>query len=101
MLIVGKCQKKLDSLTEYNDKLTDAVKRCRELNDWAGPSSSKLKEICTSEVLTPENRVKEILILQEEAHARIPLMEPLSADYKTLLTGISKIEKDTHLKCEN
>lgn len=74
-------------MTEYNDKLTDAVKRCRELNDWAGPANSKLKEVCTSDELTPENRVKEILILQEDAHTKMPLIEPLSADYKALLTG--------------
>uniref|UniRef100_A0A6A7FNC3 Coiled-coil domain-containing protein 150-like isoform X3 n=1 Tax=Hirondellea gigas TaxID=1518452 RepID=A0A6A7FNC3_9CRUS len=84
--IVAKCEKKLASLTGYNDKLTAAVKHCNDLNDWAGPSNSKLKEICTSEVLTPEDRVKEILILQEEAHERQPQLEPLSAEFKELIT---------------
>lgn len=85
--IVAKCEKKLQALTEYKDKLSDAVNRCRALNDWAVPANSKLKEICTSDVLTPEDRVKEILILQEEAKQRQPLMEPLGADYKVILTG--------------
>ena len=85
--VVAKCEKKLASLKEYNEKLTAAVTKCRELNDWASPSNSKLKEICTSEELTPEDRVKEILILQEEARARQPELEPLDVEYKALLTG--------------
>lgn len=84
--IVAKCEAKLASMTEYNNKLTDAVNRCRALNDWASPSNSKLKEICTSEELTPEDRVKEILILQEQAKEQQPLIDPLDADYKALLT---------------
>jgi len=86
MQIVMKCEGKLKSLMEYNAKLTDAVNRCHEINDWAQPSSVKLQEIITSETLIPEDRVKEILILQEEAAARTPLIEPLDADYKALLT---------------
>jgi len=84
--IVEKCQKTLEKLTEYNDKLTAAVNQCKELNDWASTSNSKLKEICTSEVLTPEDRVKEILVLQDEAHQRQPLVDPLDADFKALIT---------------
>lgn len=87
MQIIEKCEKKLASLAEYKDKLTDAVNRCKALNDWAVPSNTKLKEICTSDALTPEDRVKEILILQEEAATKVPLLEPLAADYKALLTG--------------
>ena len=76
-------------MSEYNDKLTDAVNRCKALNDWAGPADAKLKEICASDTLTPEDRVKEILALQEDARSKQPLVDPLSADYKTLLTGKS------------
>lgn len=86
MLIVGKCEKKLNAMFEYNAKLTDAVNRCRALSDWGGPSNSKLKEICTSDELTPEDRVKEILALQEDAKSKQPLIDPIEADYKALLT---------------
>ncbi|KAF2369155.1 hypothetical protein FHG87_000076 [Trinorchestia longiramus] len=86
MQIIGKCEKKLASMTEYNDKLTDAVNRCKALSEWATPANSKLKEVCTSDTLTPENRVKEILLLQEEAHKQRPLLEPLGVDFKALLT---------------
>ncbi|XP_018019546.1 muscle-specific protein 300 kDa-like [Hyalella azteca] len=86
MQIIEKCEKKLLSMSSYNDRLTDAVNRTRALQEWASPSNSKLKEICTSDTLTPEDRVKEILILQEEANQKRPLLEPLTADYKALLT---------------
>ena len=91
MQIIGKCEGKLTSMSEYNDKLTDAVNRCKALNEWATPSNSKLKEICTSDSLTPEDRVKEILLLQEEAKTKQPLLEPLGALYKELLTGKSSL----------
>jgi len=95
MQIIAKCEAKLKSMFEYNGKLTDAVNKCRELNDWAVPSGEKLQEICTSETLIPEDRVKEILILQEEAQARAPLIAPLDADYKALLTEEDLEKSDT------
>jgi len=95
MQIIEKCKKKLDSMSEYNDNLTKAVNTTRELNDWAGPASDKLKEIVTSDTLTPENRVKEILALQEEARQKMPVVEPLGADYKALLTEEDLEKSDT------
>jgi len=95
MQIVNKCESKLTQMFEYNAKLTEAVNKCRELNDWAQPSSEKLKEICTSETLIPEDRVKEILILQEEAKERQPIIDPLDADYKALLTEEDLEKSDT------
>lgn len=93
--VVQKCEAQLKSMMGYNDKLADAVSRCRALNDWASPSNSKLKEICTSDTLTPEDRVKEILLLQEEAKTKQPLIEPLEADYKALLTEEDLEKSDT------
>jgi len=86
MQIVGKADKKLTTLQEYCDKLTAAVNKGRELHDWAVPSKEKLQEICTSTTFTPEDRVKEILILQEQARERAPILDPLNADFKALLT---------------
>jgi len=95
MQIVQKCEAKLKSMMEYNGKLTDAVNRCHELNEWAVPTKEKLQEIITSETLIPEDRVKEILVLQEEAQVRAPLIEPLDADYKALLTEEDLEKSDT------
>jgi len=86
MQIVGKCEKKLTSLTEYCEKLTDAVNRCKALSEWATPSKAKLEDICTSTTMIPEDRVKEIIVLQGEANERRPLLEPLDADFKALIT---------------
>lgn len=93
--IIEKCQKTLETLTEYNDNLTKAVNQCNELNDWARESNSKLKEICTSDVLTPEDRVKEILVLQYEAKKREPIVEPLDVDFKALITDEDLEKSDT------
>merc|ERR1719423_246134 len=86
MLIVGKCEKKLAALTEYCEKLTDAVNRCKALSEWATPSKAHLDDICTSTTMIPEDRVKEIIVLQEEANERRPLLDPLDADFKALIT---------------
>jgi len=84
--VIEKCNQKLIKLTEYNDQLTKAVNHGKELNDWALPTDTKLKEITTDTELSPEDRVKEILILQEQAQEKIPQVEPLDKDFKTLLT---------------
>jgi len=83
--VVGRAEAKLNELQEYCDKLSAAVEGGRALNNWAVPSKTKLTDICTSTTMTPEDRVKQILILQEEAHERLPLLEPLDADFKALI----------------
>jgi len=95
MQIVAKCEKKLNSLNEYCDKLTDAVNRCTALTEWAPEAKNKLDEICTSTTLIPEDRVKEILVLQDQANERRPLLEPLDADYKALITEEDLEKSDT------
>lgn len=83
--IVARSEEKLAQLQEFCDKLSAAVTKGRELNNWAVPSKAKLDDICNSTTMTPEDRVKQILVLQEEAHERLPLLEPLSADFKLLI----------------
>lgn len=83
--VVEGCEKKLASLTEYNDKLTKAVGEAKELNDWATPTNHELKELVTSEDMSPEDRTKTILTMQEVARTKLPLVEPLSNTYKELL----------------
>lgn len=84
--IIDKCKVKLDKLFEYNDNLTKAVNHGKELQDWATPANSHLKEITTDPDMSPEDRVKEILILQEQAHEKLPQIEPLGKDFKALIT---------------
>ncbi|XP_045608233.1 muscle-specific protein 300 kDa [Procambarus clarkii] len=84
--VIEKCNAKLNKLVEYNDALTKAVNQAKQLNDWAVPTNSKLKEITTDPEMSPEDRVKEILILQEQAQERLPQIEPLNTTYKSLLT---------------
>jgi len=84
--VIEKCNQKLIKLTEYNDQLIKSVNHGKELNDWALPTDTKLKEITTDPEMSPEDRVKEILILQEQAQAKLPEVEPLDKDFKTLLT---------------
>lgn len=86
MTVIPKCKAKLDKLNVYNDQLTKAVNHCKELNDWAIPTNERLKVLTTSPEMSPEDRVKEILILQEQAHEKLPQIEPLDKDYKALLT---------------
>lgn len=93
--IVERCQKTLESLTEYNDKLTAAVNKSNELNEWARVSNSKLKEICTSDSLTPEDRVKEILVLQYEGQKWQPIIDPLDAEFKALITDEDMEKSET------
>ncbi|KAG7167419.1 uncharacterized protein LOC121868280 [Homarus americanus] len=84
--VIEKCNVKLNKLFEYNESLTKAVNHAKQLQDWASPTNSKLNEITTDPELSPEDRVKEILILQEQAHERAPQIEPLNNDFKALLT---------------
>ncbi|KAK7020240.1 hypothetical protein SK128_027531 [Halocaridina rubra] len=95
--IIGKCKAKLDKLFEYNDNLTKAVNHAKELQDWASPSNAHLKEITTDPDMSPEDRVKEILILQEQAKEKLPQVEPLNKDYKGLI-GEDDLEKSETAK---
>lgn len=88
--VIGKCIETLTKLEEYNNKLTKAVNHAKELEAWAGPTNTKLKEITTDTKLSPEERVKEILILQDQARERQPQIGPLDEDYKKLLSGKRK-----------
>ncbi|XP_071525119.1 muscle-specific protein 300 kDa-like [Panulirus ornatus] len=84
--VIEKCNEKLAKLTEYNEALNKAVEHQRKLQDWASPTNSKLKEITTDAEMSPEDRVKEILILQEQSKGIFPQVEPLDNDFKALLT---------------
>jgi len=84
--IIEKCKTKLDKLFEYNAKLTATVNHAKELRDWADPVHAKLEEITTSGELSPEDRVREILILQEQGQVKFPEIEPLHKEYKALIT---------------
>lgn len=84
--IIEKCKGKLDKLFQYNEQLTKAVDHGKQLNDWAMPTNSKLKELTEDPDMSPEDRVKEILILQEQATEKKPQVDPLDKDFKTLLT---------------
>lgn len=86
MSIIGKCQAKFDKLFDFNGKLTEAVKHGQALQEWASPCNSKLREVTSDEDMSPEDRVKEILILQEQAREKMPEVEPLHKDFKALLT---------------
>lgn len=83
--ILDTCEKKLASLVEYNDKLTKAVGDARALNDWATPTNHELNELVSSEDMSPEDRTKNILNMQEISRTKLPLVEPLRATYKELL----------------
>jgi len=84
--IIGKCKDKLDKLFEYNAKLTTAVDHGKALQEWASPANSHLKDITTDPEMSPEERVKEILILQEQAKEKLPQVDPLAADFKALIS---------------
>merc|ERR1719495_832509 len=93
--IVGACEAKLAALTEYNNKLTKAVNEAKELNDWATPTNHDLKELVTSEEMSPEDRTKNILSMQEISRTKMPLVEPLGVRYKELLTDEDLEKSDT------
>ncbi|KAG0728078.1 hypothetical protein GWK47_033240 [Chionoecetes opilio] len=84
--VIDKCTETLTKLQEFNDALSKAVNHGKDLEDWAGPANKKLKEITTDPDMSPEDRVKEILILQEQANERLPQVDPLDEEYKKLLT---------------
>lgn len=84
--IIGKCQTKLTDLEEYNNKLTEAFNKYKALDEWAKPSNTKLKDLCSNEEMSPEDRVNEIMTLQAEGRERLPQLEPLEAEFHALLT---------------
>ncbi|KAK8749169.1 hypothetical protein OTU49_015712 [Cherax quadricarinatus] len=96
--VIEKCNVKLNKLFEYNEKLAKAVNHAKALQDWASPTNTKLKEITTDPDLSPEDRVKEILILQEQAQERLPQIDPLNAEYKALLTDEDLEKSETAKK---
>merc|ERR1712198_642082 len=70
--IITQCKEKLDSLFGYNKELTDAVAHAKALNDWAIPVDEKVTQITTDPSMSPEDRVREILILQEQSVVKFP-----------------------------
>lgn len=65
-LILSKLQvdKTLDDLTKFNERLTKTVNQLAELRAWMMPTKEKLEFVTTTEELSPEDRVKEILDIQ-------------------------------------
>ena len=76
--------------------MTKAVNEAKELNDWATPTNHELKELVTSEEMSPEDRTKNILSMQEISRTKLPLVEPLGATYKELLTGKDRLPFDIY-----
>jgi len=83
--IIGKCWEKLDELYKYNGALQGAVDHQKALRGWADPTSERLVFITTDPGLTPEERVREILILQEQVKEKWPQVEPLDAIFNDLI----------------
>jgi len=83
--ILTKAKEKLDKLFEYNTALAKAVNHSTELKEWAIPVNEKLNVITTDPDMSPEERVKEVLTLQEACQLRFPEVAPLHDDYKALI----------------
>jgi len=83
--ILTKAKEKLDKLLEYNTNLTTTVNHSAELKEWAIPVNDKLTLITTDPDMSPEERVKEVLILQEQCQLRFPEVAPLHEEYKNLI----------------
>jgi len=96
--IVTKCEDTLNSLFDYNTKLTNAVNHCHDLSNWAKPTQETLDKLCTDENITPEDRTKEILNLQEVGQEKVPQLEPLDLEYRTLLLDEDMEKSETAKK---
>merc|ERR1719184_509846 len=83
--ILTKAKEKLDKLHEYNANLTKTVDHATELKAWAVPVNEKLTHITTDPDMSPEERVKDVLILQEQCTARFPEVAPLNDEYHALI----------------
>merc|ERR1719357_2515159 len=83
--ILTKAKEKMDKLFEYNASLTATVDHAHELKAWAVPVNDKLTHITTDPDMSPEERVKEVLILQESCTARFPEVAPLNDEYHSLI----------------
>merc|ERR1719334_934574 len=97
--IIAKCEDTLNSLFDYNTKLTAAVTHCRDLDGWAKPTQEALDRLCTDESITPEDRTKEILTLQEVKQEKEPQLAPLDEEYRSLLAD-EDLEKSEKAKKE-
>ncbi|RXG72762.1 hypothetical protein Avbf_05130 [Armadillidium vulgare] len=64
LVIVEKVDKTLDDLTKFNERLTKTVNQLAELRAWMIPTKEKLEFVTTTQELSPEDRVKEILDIQ-------------------------------------
>jgi len=96
--IITKCEDTLNTLFDYNGKLTAAVTHCRELDGWAKPTREALDKLCTDETITPEDRTKEILTLQEVKTEKEPQLAPLDEEYRVLLTDEDMEKSETAKK---
>jgi len=83
--IITKCKAKLDKLFEFNAALTATVDHAKALQDWATPTNSKLKHVTTDPDMSPEDRTKGILTIQEVSVQKLPEVEPLDKEYKELI----------------
>merc|ERR1711874_169720 len=86
MTIIGKCEESLTKLVEYNDKLAGSVNHARELDAWAKPTKEKLDNLAVSTEMAPDERLKEAMAIFEEMEQKKPQLEPLSEEYKELLS---------------
>jgi len=96
--IIGKCWEKLDELYKYNGALQGAVDHQKALRGWADPTSERLVFITTDPGLTPEERVREILILQEQVKEKWPQVEPLDAIFNDLIKEENTEKSETAKK---
>jgi len=83
--LLDKAKAKLDKLSEYNAALTATVNHSTELKEWAVPVNTRLNRITTDPDMSPEERVKDVLILQEQCTARFPEIAPLNQEFKDLI----------------
>lgn len=85
LVIVEKVDKTLDDLTKFNERLTKTVNQLAELRAWMIPTKEKLEFVTTTQELSPEDRVKEILDIQLQVKDRTPKIEPLGIEVHALL----------------
>jgi len=83
--ILDKAKEKWDQLWDFNDKLAKAVGHSTELKEFCEPVNAMLTRITTEPDMSPEERVKEVLILQEQCTIRFPEVEPLDKDFHDLI----------------
>eukprot|EP00095_Tigriopus_kingsejongensis_P001452 maker-scaffold207_size258870-snap-gene-1.17 protein:Tk01452 transcript:maker-scaffold207_size258870-snap-gene-1.17-mRNA-1 annotation:"PREDICTED: nesprin-1-like" len=97
--LLEECDEKIQHLGELDVKWTEFHKNLGELKDWVGKAKGKLNQITKLDV-SPDDRVKMTLELQQDVKCKMKQLEKLETDAHNLFENVPHTATVNDLKIE-